>query len=79
MHSILPVNFLEKKTFKDSFRFDAANNLLTLIGGAMSHVQNRQYEIYVTTAYFDIVYFQKVLINSVKPPVLPITSLGLDV
>lgn len=52
--------------------FDSSNNILTLIGGSMPYVANRQYQIYVSTIYYSTEYYQKVTINILPPPVLPI-------
>jgi len=52
--------------------FDATLNRLTLSAGSLVYVPNRQYEIYVSTLYNNIEYYQKVLINILAPPTLPI-------
>jgi hypothetical protein len=46
-----------------------------LLGGSLSYVPKRQYDIYVSTSYLSIEYFQKVLINIEQPPELPIAIL----
>ena len=52
--------------------FDSTYNLLTLSSGSLVYVLNRQYQIYVSTVYNNIEYYQKVLINILPPPTLPI-------
>jgi hypothetical protein len=52
--------------------FDSTLSRLTLNGGSLVYVLNRKYEIYVSTVYYGIEYYQKVLINIQPPPVLPI-------
>jgi hypothetical protein len=52
--------------------FDATLNRLTLNGGSLVYVPNRQYEIYVSTVYNNIEYYQKVVISILPPPILPI-------
>ena len=52
--------------------FDSTYNLLTLSSGSLLYVLNRQYQIYVSTVYNNIEYYQKVLINILPPPTLPI-------
>ena len=52
--------------------FDSTYNLLTLSCGSLVYVLNRQYQIYVSTVYNNIEYYQKVLINILPPPTLPI-------
>ena len=52
--------------------FDSTYNRLTLSAGALLYVPNRQYQIYVSTVYYNIEYYQKVTINILPPPVLPI-------
>ena len=52
--------------------FDSTYNLLTLSGGSLIYVPNRQYQVYVSTIYGNIEYYQKVIINILPPPVLPI-------
>ncbi len=52
--------------------FDSTLNRLTLNEGSLVYVPNIQYEIYVSTMYYNIEYYQKVLINILPPPKLPI-------
>lgn len=52
--------------------FDPSFNLLTLNGGALVFIPNRQYQIYVSTVYSNIEYYQKITINILPPPTLPI-------
>jgi hypothetical protein len=52
--------------------FDSTLNRLTLNQGSLLYVPNRQYEIYVSTVFYNIEYYQKVLINILPPPKLPI-------
>ena len=52
--------------------FDATLNRLSFSGGSLVYVQNRQYEIYVSTVYNNIEYYQKVVISILPPPILPI-------
>lgn len=59
----------------DSFLFDSSKNLLTLKSGSLFYVPNRQYEIYVSTVYLNVEYYQKVIINIKKPPILPIPNM----
>ena len=62
------------KCFNSSstFSFDPSLNLLMLSAGSLVYVPSRQYEIYVSTTYFNIEYYQKVRINILPPPILPI-------
>jgi hypothetical protein len=57
--------------------FDSTLNRLTLNQGSLLYVPNRQYEIYVSTVYYNIEYYQKVLINILPPPKLPILIIKL--
>jgi hypothetical protein len=52
--------------------FDSTYSRLTLTGGSLVYVPNRQYEICVSTVYNNIEYYQKVIINILPPPILPI-------
>jgi hypothetical protein len=52
--------------------FDSTLNRLTLNGGSLVYVPNRKYEIYVSTLFNNVEYYQKVVINIFPPPVLPI-------
>jgi hypothetical protein len=52
--------------------FDITLNRLTLSAGSLVYVPNRQYEIFVSTVYNSIEYYQKVLIKILAPPTLPI-------
>jgi hypothetical protein len=58
---------------KGVYWFDSTKSLLTLTGGSLLYVPNRQYEICVATIYMDIKYYQKVIINIDKPPQIPIS------
>ena len=48
--------------------FDSTLNRLTLNGGSLVYVPNRQYEIYVSTVYNNIEYYQKMIqfLNDLK-------------
>ena len=59
----------------DKYFYDPSFNLLTLSAGSLSYVPNRQYEIYVTTTYLNVEYYQKVRINIEPSPELPIVSI----
>lgn len=52
--------------------FDPTNSRLTLNAGSLPYVLKRQYQIYVSTIYYNIEYYQKVTINILPPPILPI-------
>ena len=52
--------------------FDSSLSRLTLDVGSLVYVPNRQYQIYVSTLYYNIEYYQKVTINILPPPTLPI-------
>jgi hypothetical protein len=52
--------------------FDSTYNRLSLDIGSLVYVPNRQYEICVSTIYYNIEYYQKVIINILPPPVLPV-------
>ena len=54
-----------------SFQFNNFN-LLTLNAGSLPYVPNRQYEIYVSTFYYDIEYYQKVVINIENTTQVPV-------
>jgi hypothetical protein len=56
----------------DAFSFDFNNNILTLNGGSLKNVPNRQYEILVTTFYRSIQYTQKVHIKLENVVELPL-------
>jgi hypothetical protein len=47
-------------------------NLLSLNAGSLPFVPKRQYEIYVSTVYFNIKYYQKVVINIQNTTQIPI-------
>ena len=51
--------------------FESNNNLLTLNAGSLKYVQNRQYEILVSTIYLNTEYYQKVRINIMNMEKLP--------
>jgi len=58
---------------KDDFYFQYNNNLLTLNAGSLPCVSNRQYEIFVSTIYMNVQYYQNVIIdivNSTQPVAL---------
>ncbi len=40
--------------------------------GSLPYVPNRQYEIYVSTIYYDIEYYQKVVINIENTTQIPV-------
>ncbi len=54
-----------------SFEFDNLN-LLTLNAGSLPYAPNRQYEIYVSTIYYGIEYYQKVVINIENTTQIPV-------
>ncbi len=54
-----------------SFQFNNFN-LLTLNAGSLPYVPNRQYEIHVSTIYYDIEYYQKVVINIENTTQVPV-------
>jgi len=59
----------------NDYSFEFKNNLLTLNGGALEFVSNRNYEIFVETWYLKIHYTQKIQItieNSIEVPIVSI-------
>ena len=56
--------------------FDSTLNRLTLNGGSLAYVANRQYQIHVSTVFYDIEYYQKVKITILPPPLLPIALIS---
>ena len=55
----------------DNYYYDSSLNLLTLRASSLSYVPNRQYEIYVTTTYLNVEYYQKVRINVINSHDVP--------
>ena len=60
----------------DVYSFAVKNNLLELRAGSLLYVEDRIYEIYVSTSYFGLEYFQKVEVTITKPPQIPINIIG---
>ncbi len=63
------------KSFKDDYLFDFNKYVLTINGGALKYVENRQYEILVSTAYMKVEYTQKVQITIENTSDLPVVTL----
>jgi len=60
---------------KDDCSFDFNDNILTINGGSLGYVPNRQYEILVSTINYGIEYTQKVQITIEIPDELPLVSI----
>ena len=68
---LLFINYEVIKKADFSFEFNNLN-LLTLNAGSLPHVPKRQYEIYVSTIYYGIEYYQKVVINIENTTQIPV-------
>jgi hypothetical protein len=60
---------------KDDYSFDFNNNRLTINGGSLGYVTNRNYEILVSTFNNGIEYTQKVQITIENIDQLPLISI----
>ena len=60
----------------DSFMFtDNRNNLLTIKAGTWPYLSNRKYEIYLSTIYNNVTYFQYTIVNIEPSSILPISQI----
>jgi hypothetical protein len=75
--TLIFLNFtLILKITKDAYIFEDRNNLLKLKAGSLPYVPNRKYEIFLSTIYYNITYYQYTIINIEPPPQLPISIIG---
>lgn len=68
--SILRILILIQPLHKDDFQFYSKNNLMKIKGGAL--FPSKQYEIWVSTIYMNLVYSQKVRITILNFDILPV-------
>ena len=69
---------IKSNILKDGYFFDSTKMLLTLNAGSLQLVSNRQYEIRISTVYFDTEYYQKVRITIDNIQQVPISIIKLN-